>query len=101
MHERVKAYISAALDRHYPLETIIGNLVSAGHDKETVKRLARETIRERIDSLQREIAPDPITASGSAARRATMEIVGIIFRVAVGTMLFFALAPEILRGMYT
>jgi hypothetical protein len=60
MHEAVKGYIRAALDRRHPVDTIVSSLVSAGHDRETVRRLAREVIQERITELQGELAIDPL-----------------------------------------
>ncbi len=69
VHERVKTYIRSALDRKYPVETIINNLVSAGHERETVRRLTREVIAERIHELEGEMSIDPMAQAEKAGRR--------------------------------
>ncbi|GEM_PF-4648010 len=70
MHEPIKSYIRAALNRKYPVETIITNLVSVGHDAGLVHRLAREVIVERLHELESErIAGDPVSEAEKAGRR--------------------------------
>lgn len=51
---KTKAYIRAALHRHYKVDDIMANLIAAGHNEETVRRLTKELLRERIAYLEKQ-----------------------------------------------
>ena len=101
MQEKIKDYIRAALGRKYPIEKIIDNLVSVGHDPHLVRRLAREAISERLHELEQEIVGDPISKAEKAAQRTMLELLFMfVLRVAAGTLFFFTFAPLLLQKVY-
>ncbi len=94
MHEKIRSYIRAALHRRYPIEAIIGNLVSVGHDPVIVRRLAREVISERLQELEGP-SIDPLSNANMARKIALELLVGIALRVMLGTALLLTLFPSI------
>ncbi|MBI4150477.1 hypothetical protein HY488_03665 [Candidatus Woesearchaeota archaeon] len=102
MHDKIRGYIRAALHRRYPIETIIGNLVSVGHDEVLVRRLAREVIMERLRELEQEkIGVDPIAQAERTAQRTAMEVlVAVLLRLAIGALFFFTFIPFILEKVH-
>lgn len=95
MHEKTKQYIIDAVEKGYPIEKIIDKLVLAGHDRKTVKKLAKEALNERIRDFE---AYDRYGREGKTASRITAEIMfGVLLRLAVGILMFFTLSLAILQ----
>lgn len=71
MEDKLKDYIRIALGHKHSVDTVIDKLVSVGHDRDHVRRLAREVIMERLQELEAEkIAGDPVSEAEKNARRA-------------------------------
>jgi len=108
MHEKVKLYISEAVEKGFPIEKIIDKLVSAGYKRSIVKKLAKEAIQSRIDELEgkehRHVEPvDYIHEEQNDKHVAKImaEIAfGVIIRMAIGLLMFVTLSTVILQQTY-
>ncbi len=85
MSEKVKAYIAEALRRNHPVDTIVGKLVSIGHEKEQATTLVKHAVQQRIHTLEQ--APAEI----SAGKTITGIVFSFLMRGAIGAIAAWSL----------
>jgi ribonuclease P protein component len=95
VHEKTKQYIIDAVEKGYPIENVIEKLVSAGHDRNLVKRLAKEALNERIQEIEPE--HDYVAEQKTTARVTAELLFSLFIRLAVGMLMFFTLSLVILQ----
>ncbi len=82
-HTKTRQYIKLALQRHQTAEQIIAKLIAVGHNEDTVRRITKEVLRERIEYLeQQKRAPQSCPGGFEGV---TLEVIlSLLFRVGLG-----------------
>ena len=93
--DTVRQYVRQALQRHHPVEDIIGRLTGAGHKEEIVRRIAREEIRTRLSQLEQH-------KQSLLVRKRLPEhvLVSVLLRVGLGVVGAVALSAAVLNAVY-
>ena len=83
-HTKTRQYVKLALQRHQTAEEIIAKLVAVGHTEDTVRRITKEVLRERIEHLEQQKTRAPKSCPGGF-EGVTLEIVlSLLLRVGFG-----------------
>lgn len=83
-HAKVKQYIKLALQRHQTAEEIIAKLIAVGHNEDTVRRITKEVLRERIEHLEQQKTRAPQTCPGGFEGVTLEVILSLLLRVGLG-----------------
>jgi len=83
-HTKTRQYIKLALQRHQTVEQIIAKLIAVGHNEDTVRRITKEVLRERIEHLEQQKTHAPKSCPGDFEGITLEIILSLLLRVGLG-----------------